>query len=122
MATSTFSIVRRISPRDSSSVLPFSAVTTALKSSMCSSIKALSRKSTCVRSTAGTIRQLSNADSAAEITSLISVAVESGALAMTSPFAGLVTSIQSPVDDSTHSPPMKFLRVSISIPPLSFPA
>ncbi len=105
-ATSTFSIARRISPRASSSVLPFSITIVRDRSSKFSSSSAFSLKRYWMRLGAGTRRQPGKAASAAVAASSTSAAVDSGVSAITSAVAGFVTSTASPAAADSRHPPL----------------
>ena len=103
-ATSTFSMARRISPRASSSTLPFSMVIERARSSKCSSISALSLKRYWMRAGAGVRRQAGKAASASRAASSTVSAGESGTVAITSFVAGLGTFKTEAPCGSRHSP------------------
>ena len=109
VATSTFSIPRRVSPRDSSMVLPCSMVWMRLSSSKFSSSSSFKRKRHLALATGGVLRQSGYASSAASTARSWSTLVDTGTLAITFPVAGLTTSFVAPLE-GTNSPPTKFMR------------
>ncbi|MDE2658760.1 MAG: hypothetical protein OXI45_00935 [Acidobacteriota bacterium] len=90
-ATSTFSMARRISPRDSARVFPHSVVTQRESCSKSRSRSAFSRKSGWTRSVGGVSRQSRSASLALATARPTSSAPESGIRDRTSPVAGLKT-------------------------------
>ncbi len=105
-ATSTFSIARRISPRDSPMVLPHSLVIVRASSSNPSSMSAFSLKRCWIRSGAGTRRQWAWAWAATRAASSTSAPGDTGTFPKISAVAGLITSRYCEADDGRHSPPM----------------
>src|SRR5574337_704661 len=96
-----------ISPRDSTSGLPCSAVISRARSSWCSSIRSFHRRSTLARSFAVFARHAGIAASAAAIARRVSVAPMSGTVPIASPVAGLVTAMTLPLSASHHWPSTK---------------
>jgi len=109
-ATSTFSIARRTSPRASSMIFPWSWLTIRASSSKCCSMRSRNVKKYRARLRGGVSRHSSHASSPARTAASTSARGDRGTRAMTSPVAGFVSSSHSDADDSTHAPPMKFLR------------
>ncbi len=103
-ATSTFSIPRLVSPRDSSIVFPCSMVWILLSSSKFSSINSFSLKRHLALASGGVLRHSGNTSLAASTAESISSFVEMGTLAMALQVAGFTTSTSFP-SDSVHSPP-----------------
>ena len=89
--------------------LAVSIVTVWESSSNRSRMSPCRRNSSRPRSTAGVSRHAGNAAFAVRTAASISVSVDSGRLAITSPVAGLSTSIRSVLADSTHSPLIQLL-------------
>ena len=88
--------------------LPASAASRSAISSACSSSRSASLSMAPARSAGVVVAQPSNARFAAATARFTSSSVESGISAITSPFAGLVTSSVAPSAASTDSPSMKF--------------
>ncbi len=112
-ATSTFSIPRLVSPRDSSMVFPCSMVCILLSSSKRSSINSFSLNRHLTLARGGVLLHSGKASLATSTAASISSLVEIGTFAITLHVAGFTTSISSPFG-STHSPSMWFLRASTS--------
>src|ERR671937_3091477 len=109
------SIASWTSPAASASTLPISRDISSARSSLCSVRSCAKRKRMLPRSGAGTRRQSRYASFAASTALSTSSADERGKVPRWSPVAGLVVSKVSPEAASTHSPPMKFLNVFVSI-------
>jgi hypothetical protein len=88
--------------------LPALATSSVVNSSARSSIASAIFSSASERSPGVVFAQPSNAARAAATALSTSAAVDSGACAIASPVAGLMTSSVWPSAGSTHSPPMKF--------------
>jgi len=91
-----------ISPRDSASGLPHSAVISAARSSLCSIINSYHLRSTAPRSLPVLARHAGHAASAASIAARVSAAPMSGTVPMTRPFAGSTTGSVAPLSASHH--------------------
>src|SRR5262249_61444955 len=91
---------------DSVSVLPCSLVQIAAISSLCSSKSAFHLKRKRARWTGGVALQAGNAAEAAFTAALTSSAVDSGALASSSPLAGVLTAGRGGPHHLTHGPIM----------------
>ena len=91
--------------------LPASAASRSAISSARSSIRSAIRSSARARSPGGVAAQPSKASFAASTARSTSGLVESGASAIGSPLAGLITSSVPPSTGSTASPPMKFFNL-----------
>jgi len=105
-ATSTHSMPRRTLPRDSSSVLPCSVVTSRASSSTFSSRSARKRNIARARAAGGVWLHPGKAADAAAAAASTSARVDSGVRAITVPRAGLWTSRESRPADGTRRPPM----------------
>ncbi len=91
--------------------LPTFWLSTAPRSSACSSIRSARRQSASARSAGGVAAQPSKAAAAASTARSTSSAVEDATSAITSPVAGSSTGSTPPPALSRQSPPMKFPRV-----------
>src|SRR5919201_2515091 len=109
------SIASWTSPPASALTLPISRVIRSVRSSFASSSRRAKRKRSSPRFGAGTSRQSSKAVFAAATARSTSSALDLGNTPRLSPVAGLTLSKVSPPAASTHSPPMKFLKVFVSI-------
>src|SRR5471030_238777 len=103
-ACSTTSRPRKMSPSASSRVLPCSAVSVAASSAMFSRISCWYLRKMRARAPIGVLRQVLKARWPAETACATSSTVANGTRASTSWVAGLTTSRQTVVRDSTHSP------------------
>ena len=101
-ATSTFSIARRSSPRDSASVLPHSIVIVREISSKFRSSRSFSLNRYWTRSVTGVLRQAGKARWAASTAAPTSRGVDSGVVAISSPVAGFRTETVSVASERTH--------------------
>ncbi len=106
VATSTISIPRLVSPRDSSIVFPCSIVWTLLTSSKCSSISSFNLKRYLTLATGVVFLHMGKVSLATFTASSISSRVETGTLANTFCVAGFITFKIFSDLDLTHSPPM----------------
>ena len=102
VATSTFSIPRRISPRASSIVFPSSTTIVLDSSSKFSSIRSFNVKRYRTRVSGGVSRHSKKASFAACMADSTSSGVENGTSAICSVVAGFITSRISVDSDSTH--------------------
>ena len=109
------SIASWTSPPASAFTFPISCVIRSVSADFSSSSSRASRKRISPRFGAGTSRHSTNASFAAATARSTSSAPELGKSPIVSPFAGLVLSKVSPEAASTHSPPMKFLYVSLAV-------
>src|SRR6188472_950337 len=109
------SIASWTSPEASGSTLPISRAISSATSSLWSASSAPKRKRISPRRGAGTSRHSSYAALAASTARSTSSALDFGKTPRTSPVAGLVVSKVSPEAASTHSPPMKFLKVLVAV-------
>src|SRR5919197_4546255 len=109
------SIASWTSPAASGSTLPISWAIRSARSSFCSVRSCAKRKRISPRRGAGTRRHSSYACFAASTARSTSSALERGKTPIVSPFAGLRLSKVSPEPASTHSPPMKFLKVFVVV-------
>src|SRR5690242_5820129 len=109
------SIASWTSPAASGSTLPISRAISWATSSLCSASSEPKRKRISPRLGAGTSRHSSYAAFAAATARSTSSALDFGKTPSTSPVAGLVVSKVSPEAASTHSPPMKFLKVLVAV-------
>src|SRR5215218_7618749 len=108
------SIASWTSPAASATTLPISRAISSATSSLRSARSWPKRKRISPRLGAGVRRQSSNAAFAASTALSTSSAPERGKTPSTSPVAGLAVSKVSPEAASTHSPPMKFLKVLVA--------
>ena len=109
------SIASWTSPPASAFTFPISCVIRSVRAAFSCSSRRARRKRISPRFGAGTSRQSANASLATATARSTSSAPERGNTPMVSPFAGLVLSKVSPEAASTHSPPMKFLKVSVVV-------
>src|SRR6188474_85645 len=109
------SIASWTSPAASGSTFPISRAISSASSSLWSASSRPKRKRISPRCGAGTSRQSSYAALAASTARSTSSTPDRGKTPSTSPFAGLVVSKVSPEAASTHSPPMKFLKVLVAV-------
>src|SRR5919204_1956276 len=109
------SIASWTSPPASALTFPISRVIRSVRSSFAFSSRRAKRKRISPRFGAGTRRQSSKAVFAAATARSTSSAVDFGKTPSVSPVAGLTLSKVSPLAASTHSPPMKFLNVFVSV-------
>src|SRR6476659_2198121 len=109
------SIASWTSPAASGSTLPISRAISSATSSLCSASSAPKRNRISPRCGAGTSRHSSWAAFAASTARSTSSALDFGKTPSTSPVAGLFVSKASPETASTHSPPMKFLKVLVAV-------
>src|SRR3954467_13838413 len=107
------SIASWTSPAASGSTFPISRAISWATSSFASASSAPKRKRISPRRGAGTSRHSSYAPFAAATARSTSSALDFGKTPSTSPVAGLVVSKVSPEAASTHSPPMKVLKVLV---------
>ena len=107
------SIASWTSPPASAETLPISWVIRSATSSLCSSTSRAKRNRISPRFGAGTRRQSSKAVFAASTARSTSSVPDFGKTPSVSPFAGLVVVKVSPLAASTHSPPMKFLKLLV---------
>src|SRR3954468_13719942 len=108
------SIASWTSPAASGSTLPISRAISSATSSLRSASSCPKRKRISPRLGAGTRRHSSKAALAASTARSASSADDFGKTPSVSPVAGLVVSKVSPETASTHSPPMKFLKVLVA--------
>src|SRR5436309_283662 len=109
------SIASWTSPPASALTLPISCVMRSVRSSFASSSRRAKRNRISPRLGAGTRRQSSNAVLAAATARSTSSAPDLGKTPSVSPVAGFTLSKVFPPAASTHSPPMKFLKVFVSV-------
>src|SRR5919108_295206 len=109
------SIASWTSPAASGSTFPISCAISSAMSSFWSASSCARRNRISPRRGAGTSRHSSYADFAASTAGSTSPGPERGKTPRASPFAGLVVSKVSPEAASTHSPPMKFLKVFVVV-------
>src|SRR5580765_2343456 len=105
------SIASWTSPPASAFTFPISCVIRSVTSALCSATSCAKRKRMSPRSGAGTSRHSSKASFATATARSTSSGTDLGKTPSVSPSAGLTDSNVSPDTESTHSPPMKFLKV-----------
>ena len=109
------SIASWTSPPASAFTFPISRVIRSVSAGFSCSSSRASRKRISPRFGAGTSRHSANASFATATARSTSSAPERGKTPIVSPVAGLVLSKVSPEAASTHSPPMKFLKVVLVV-------
>src|SRR6185436_4623672 len=105
------SIASWTSPPASAFTFPISCVIRSVSSDLCSAMSCAKRKRISPRCGAGTRRHSAKASFATATARSTSSGTDFGKTPSVSPSAGLIDSNVSPETESTHSPPMKFLKV-----------